>query len=117
MLKFYGYKKCSTCRKAETFLEKSRIAYEFIDITQSPPSKTDLKLIQQLSKVPPKKLFNTSGVVYREMNLKARVDSMSAEEIFSLLASNGKLIKRPLAFDGHHATVGFSEETYCSSWG
>lgn len=116
MIKFYGYKKCSTCRKAEKFLDANKISYEFIEITENPPSKTELKKILSVSGAEVKKLFNTSGMVYRELGLKDRVDSMSQEEALSMLAANGKLIKRPLAYDGGSVTIGFREDDYRKAW-
>ena len=65
---------------------------------------------------PLKKLFNTSGQLYREMNMKDKVDDLTEAQAFSLLSKNGKLIKRPLAFDGNSASVGFKEEEYKSLW-
>lgn len=116
MIKFYGYKKCSTCRKAESFLQKNKVDFDFIDITEAPPSKAELKKILNASGQPIKKLFNTSGQSYRKMRLKDRVDSMSQQEVFAMMTNNGKLIKRPLAFDGENATIGFREEEYQKVW-
>lgn len=112
----YGYKKCGTCRNAEKYLEKHQIPYEFIDITLHPPSKGTLKKILIASKQPLKKLFNTSGQAYRDMGLKSRIDSLSEGEGLGMLADNGKLIKRPLVFDGKTATIGFREEEFQQSW-
>ena len=116
MIKLYGYKKCGTCRNAEKFLDRHGIEYEFIDITLNPPSKAQLKKVLTASGQPLKKLFNTSGQAYREMGLKDRVDSLSQTEVFSMLAENGKLIKRPIVFDGETATIGFREEEFKQSW-
>ena len=116
MIKFYGYKKCSTCRKAEKFLLEKKVKFQSIDITQSPPSKEELKAIFVISEKPIKKMFNTSGIVYREMKLKEKIDSMSESEAFKLLASDGKIIKRPLVFDGKRATIGFDAEEYEKNW-
>ena len=66
-MKFYGYKKCSTCRQAETFLKERGVSFDYIDITDNPPSKTELKKILQCSGYPIKKLFNISGQIYRQM--------------------------------------------------
>ena len=115
-MKFYGYKKCSTCRKAETFLKEGGVNFDYFDITETPPSKTELKKILKNSRYPIKKLFNTSGQVYRDMGLKEKVDSLEEAEAIELLASNGKLIKRPIAFDETNATVGFTEEEYRKNW-
>ena len=112
MLRLYAYKKCSTCRKAESYLEKKKFPYEFIDITEAPPSKTLLKKILKASAEPLKKLFNTSGVLYREMGMKDKVSKMSESEALELLSKYGKLIKRPLAYDGEKSVIGFKEEKY-----
>ncbi len=116
MIRFYGYKKCGTCRKAEKFLERSGAAYQFIDITEQPPTATLIKTIAQQADVPLKKLFNTSGVQYRELKIKERLASLSDKEIVALLAGNGRLIKRPLITDGQRATVGFHEELFAKTW-
>lgn len=116
MLKFYGYKKCSTCHKAEQFLQRASIAYEFIDITEHPPTAKELALIAQYSDTPLKKLFNTSGIQYRELNIKAQLPSLSDADILTLLAGNGRLIKRPLIMGNHQASVGFKEELFKATW-
>ncbi len=116
MLKFYGYKKCSTCRKAEKALEKMGRTYAFTDITETPPSAADLKGMLKQSGEDVRKLFNTSGVQYRELNIKEKAAGMSAAQILSMLAGNGRLIKRPLVTDGAHATVGFDEKKFSQAW-
>lgn len=116
MLTFYGYKRCGTSRKAENYLSKLGISYEFIDITEEPPSKDDLvNIVEQCGK-PLKKFFNTSGVVYREQKIKERLPSMSEKEQIEMLASNGKLLKRPLITDGTRSSVGFNEEEFIALW-
>ena len=115
-MKFYGYKKCSTCRQAENFLKEGGVSFDSIDITENPPSKTELKKILKCSGYSIKKLFNTSGQIYREMDLKEKVDILGEAEALELLSSNGKLIKRPIAFDGTKATIGFREEEYRKNW-
>lgn len=116
MIKFYGYKKCGTCRKAELFLQRAGIEFEFIDITGHPPSAEELAAIAEYAKTPLNKLCNTSGVQYRELNIKQRLPGLSNQEILILLAGNGRLIKRPLVTDGKHATVGFNEEQFMKTW-
>lgn len=116
MIIFYGYKKCSTCHKAEKALEKSGCEYAFTDITEKPPSKADLKSIQKQAGVPLRKLFNTSGGQYKALGLKDKVGSMGDEAIFDLLAKNGRLIKRPLVTDGRKSTVGFDEKVFKTAW-
>jgi len=114
-MKFYGYNKCSTCRKAQKFLEAKKVVFQDIDITEQPPPKTTLK--KALKKYELKKLFNTSGVQYKELKIKDKIGSMTESEALDLLASNGRLVKRPIAVDGDRVTVGFNEEDYKSIWG
>jgi arsenate reductase len=116
MFKFYGYKKCATCCKAEKFLQQAGIVYEFIDITQNPPTGDEILAIGERAQVPLNKLFNTSGVQYRELKIKERLPALSQREILALLASNGRLIKRPLVTDGKRATVGFHAEQFAAVW-
>ncbi len=116
MVTFYGYKKCSTCRNAEKSLESKGIAYTFVDITVTPPSVEELQMIQKTAAVPVTKLFNTSGVVYREQNIKEKIKGMNDESLIALLASDGKLIKRPLVTDGINSTVGFNENLFSEMW-
>lgn len=116
MIKFYGYKKCSTCTKAEKLLKEAGIAYEFIDITEYPPKSDELARIAQLADVPLKKLFNTSGLQYREMNIKDKLPGLTDDAILSLLSANGRLVKRPLLLDENKATVGFKEQIFSAIW-
>jgi arsenate reductase len=117
MITFYGYKKCSTCRKAEKALEAQNIPYTFCDITETPPNKTALKKILEQSGLPLKKLFNTSGEQYKLLGIKDKVGSMTDAQALELLAGNGRLIKRPLVTDGAKATVGFDEAVFGKAWG
>ncbi len=117
MLKLYGYKQCGTCRKAEQFLRQAEIVYEFIDITENPPTGMELAAIVERANVPLSRLFNTSGVQYRELEIKKKLPALSSREILALLASNGRLIKRPLITDGKRATVGFNAEHFATVWG
>jgi len=114
-MKFYSYNKCGTCRKAKKYLEDNEIAFKEFDITETPPPKTVLK--KAIKEKGLKKLFNTSGVVYKEMKLKDKTPTMSEKEALELLSSNGKLVKRPVAVDGDRITVGFQPEEYDSVWG
>ena len=115
-LKVYQYAKCGTCRKAVKWLEAKGHETELIPIFDTPPSQDELtKLIQQ-SGLEVKKFFNTSGEVYKEQQLKDKLPGMSEEEQISLLASNGRLIKRPIVTDGERVTVGFKEETFEQEW-
>lgn len=110
MMKFYGYKKCSSCRDAEKLLSANKVPYEFIDITEHPPSATELKAYVKNSGLELKKFLNTSGEVYRSMGLKDKLKDYSEDQLIGLLASNGRLLKRPLLADGKKTTVGASAE-------
>lgn len=116
MLKLYGYKRCGTCRKGEKILTENGISYEFIDITEHPPARSELVEIIAQSGKDLKKFFNTSGVVYREQKIKDKLPSLSEDEQITLLASNGKLLKRPIVTDGKKSSVGFSEDEFKSFW-
>ena len=113
-MKFYVYNKCATCRKAQKFLAGKKIDFEEINITENPPPKTVLK--QAMQAVGMKKLFNTSGVQYKELKIKDRINTMTEAEALTLLASNGRLIKRPIAVAGDRVTVGFNEDEYKKTW-
>ena len=113
-MKFYGYNKCGTCRKAQKYLAGKKIDFEDIDITTNPPPKTVLKKAMQA--VGMKKLFNTSGVQYKELKIKDRINTMTEAQALTLLASNGRLIKRPIAVTSDRVTVGFNEDEYKKTW-
>jgi arsenate reductase len=108
-VRIYEYAKCSTCRNALKFLDREKIAYEKIPIVDTPPTKAELRQMLAAQGGNIRKLFNTSGEVYREMKIGARLDSMPESEAIDLLASNGKLIKRPFLLAGATALVGFKE--------
>jgi arsenate reductase len=114
-IRIYEYNKCSTCRKALAFLDRKGAAYEKVPIVDSPPSKAELKRMLQANGGNIKKLFNTSGEVYRAMKLGPKLDSMPESEALDLLASNGKLVKRPFVFIGDKGLVGFNEEEWKKS--
>lgn len=116
MITFYGYKKCSTCRKAEQVLSKAGVAYKFVDITQEPPQAATIKKVAQQAQRTLRQMFNTSGVVYREKKIKDRVADLTDNEIGSLLAEDGRLIKRPIVTDGSRSTVGFTPDEFSSTW-
>ena len=114
-MKFYGYNKCGTCRKAKNFLDEKSIPYTDIDITLTPPPKSVLKRAMQAKGM--RKLFNTSGVQYKELGMKDKIASLSEAEAIDLLADNGRLVKRPIAVDKDRVTVGFNLDEYESVWG
>ena len=111
--KIYSYPKCSTCVKAQKFLTQNNLDHQVIDITLQPPSKAELKAMLNHYDGAIKKLFNTSGVQYREMGLSKKIDSMGKDELLGLLAKNGKLVKRPfLVVDSAPVCVGFKEDEW-----
>jgi arsenate reductase (glutaredoxin) len=116
-LKVYHYAKCSTCRKALAFLAKHDVAFEAVDIVNQPPSKQELKWVLRQSGLPLKKLFNTSGQSYRDGGFGERLATLSEAEALSALASDGKLIKRPLVLGKDYALVGFDEAAYRERFG
>lgn len=116
MIQYYGYDKCGTCRKAKKFFEENKVNLKEFDITQTPPSLSQLKKLYKLSGLPIKRFLNTSGEVYREMKLKDKLPNLSDGEVLKLLSENGKLIKRPIVFDDKKVTVGFKEDVFDEIW-
>ncbi|MCR8995936.1 arsenate reductase family protein [Brevibacillus laterosporus] len=116
-IRLFNYGKCSTCRKAKQWLDTNEVTYTEIPIVDTPPSKEELHQIWQNSGLDIRKFFNTSGQFYRELNLKEKLPTMSEDEMLELLASNGKLIKRPLITNGAKTTLGFKEQTLEEMWG
>ena len=116
MIKFYQYPNCTTCKKAAKFLSEQGVSFEPIDIVQLTPTKDEFKDIVDRSGIEIKKLFNTHGAKYRELNLKDKLDTLSDDEKLELLASDGMLVKRPLAILGDKVTVGFNEQIYRETW-
>lgn len=108
-IRVYEYPACSTCKNALKFLKTKGVEFEAVDITKTPPSKTELKQMVQFYGGELKKLFNTSGVVYREMKLGDKVGTMKVDEAVDLLSKNGKLIKRPFVLLPETGMVGFKE--------
>lgn len=100
MLTFYEYPKCSTCRQAKKELQDLGLAFEAIDIKTTPPSLAVLESWLANNDLPLKKLFNTSGNSYRQLDLKNRFEHLSQAELLDLLAQDGMLIKRPILLDG-----------------
>lgn len=115
-LTIYQYEKCGTCRKAVKILKENGVEFDTIPIFEQPPTVRTLKKLIKQSGLDVKKFFNTSGEVYKEMKLKDQLPQMSEEEQVKLLASNGRLIKRPIITDGTRVTVGFKEEEIGSFW-
>lgn len=112
MIKFIYYPKCSTCKKAKKWLDDKNIPYDERDIKKENPSYDELYNWQKMSGMPLKKFFNTSGLLYKELNLKDKLPAMSEEEQLKLLASDGMLVKRPLVVGDDFVLVGFKEESW-----
>ncbi|NUN05556.1 MAG: arsenate reductase family protein [Bdellovibrio sp.] len=115
MLKVYEYAKCSTCVKALKFLDGKKVKYEKLPIVENIPSLKELKeMLAALEKNGGsiRNLFNTSGVVYKEMKLSEKLPSMTDSEALKLLAANGKLIKRPFVISDKVHLVGFKEDDW-----
>lgn len=112
MVKVYCYSKCTTCRKALKWLDDNKIEYELLDIKEEHPNEETLRQLHKKSGLPLKRLFNTSGQLYREMELSKKLPNMSEDEMFRLLASDGMLVKRPLLITPDRVLTGFKEETW-----
>lgn len=109
MLKFICYPRCSTCQKARRWLEENNIPYELRDIKAQSPTAEELAAWHALSGLPLRSFFNTSGLLYKSMELKTKLPHMTGDEMLSLLATDGMLVKRPLAVGDDFVLVGFKE--------
>ena len=109
---FLQYPACSTCQKAKKRLTENNIEYTNRLIVENNPTVEELKAWIPLSGLPVKKFFNTSGLVYKELNLKEKLTTMSEEEQIALLATNGKLVKRPLVVTDNFVLVGFKPDEW-----
>ena len=112
MLKFICYPKCTTCQKAKKWLEDNKIEYELRDIKEDNPKLEELTAWYKQSGLPLKKFFNTSGLLYKSMELKDKLPAMSEEDQLKLLATDGMLVKRPLLIGEDFALVGFKESEW-----
>ena len=111
-MKFICYPKCTTCQKAKKWLDDKGISYELRDIKENNPTEKELREWYKKSGLPLKKFFNTSGLLYKSMELKNKLPNMSDDEQIKLLASDGMLVKRPIVVDGANVLVGFREKEY-----
>ena len=109
---FIEYPKCTTCKKALKFLKNNNFDFEDRDIVISIPTKSELLTWMDRSNLEPKKFFNTSGKVYKELGLKDKINDMSKEEMAELLSTNGMLIKRPILVTKDKVLLGFKEAEY-----
>jgi arsenate reductase len=106
------YPKCGTCQKAEKWLKANDIQHTFRPIKEENPNKEELKLWMKRSGLPASKFFNTSGLLYKEQNMKDKVKVLSEDELIDILASNGLMVKRPIMLTGETVLVGFKEEEW-----
>ncbi|MBS1962663.1 MAG: arsenate reductase family protein [Bdellovibrionales bacterium] len=111
-LRVYEYSGCSTCKKALGYLKKKGVAFEAIPIVDEPPTMAELKRMLAYYDGKIGKLFNTSGLVYRELGLGEKLKSMSEADALKLLAANGKLVKRPFLLGDGFGHVGFKEDEW-----
>jgi arsenate reductase (glutaredoxin) len=111
------YPKCGTCRKAEKWLKINEIEYRYRPIKEENPNKDELKLWINKSGLPIAKFFNTSGLLYKEYNMKDKVKTLSEDELIDILSSNGLMVKRPVLLVGETVLLGFKEEEWKQAFG
>ena len=111
-LLFVCYPRCTTCKKAEAWLQERDIAIKVRDIKEDNPTEKELRQWHKKSGLPLKRFFNTSGVKYKELSLKDKLPEMSEDEQFALLATDGMLVKRPILVGKKKVLVGFKEAEY-----
>ena len=112
MIKFICYPKCTTCQKAKKWLDDNKIEYELRDIKEDNPRFAELSEWYKMSGLPLKKFFNTSGLLYKSLELKDKLPAMFEEEQLKLLATDGMLVKRPLVIGQDIVLVGFKESEW-----
>lgn len=112
LIAVYVYGRCSTCKKALQFLKNRNVQVKIIEITQTPPSLAQLKHMLEHLGGDIKKLFNTSGLAYRELRLADRLTDMTVDEALTLLTQNGMLVKRPFLIGHDFGLVGFNEKRW-----
>lgn len=109
---FLEYPKCSTCQKAKKWLDDNGITYNDRHIVENNPTKEELKDWYDKSGLPIKKFFNTSGMKYRELNLKDKLVIMTEDEMLEVLSTDGMLVKRPLLIGDNFVLTGFREKEW-----
>ncbi len=112
MIKFICYPKCTTCQKAKKWLEDKKQEYELRDIKNENPTFEELTAWYNKSGLPLKKFFNTSGLIYKSLDLKNKLPEMSEDEMLKLLATDGMLVKRPLLIGDDFVLTGFKESEW-----
>lgn len=111
-MEFIEYSKCSTCKKAKKFLLENKISFDDREIKEKNPSYDEITNWIKIYKIEVNKLFNTSGLIYKELNLKDKIKTISNEEKIKLLSSNGMLVKRPLLINKDYMLIGFKENEW-----
>ena len=111
---FLCYNKCSTCKKAQAWLNDNGIAYTLRDIKTENPTENELRAWHEKSGLPLKKFFNTSGLQYKALQLKDKLPTMTEDEMFALLATDGMLVKRPMVITEESVLVGFKEADWAA---
>tara|TARA_R110002111_G_scaffold180943_1_gene246539 strand:- start:2 stop:352 length:351 start_codon:yes stop_codon:yes gene_type:complete len=114
-MKIYTYKNCGTCKKATKWLDAQGIDYEELPIRETPPTVAELEQMLSYQAGELRKLFNTAGGDYRELNMKAKLPDLSQAEAFELLASRGNLVKRPFLLGDACGLVGFKEAQWADT--
>ncbi|MBQ6212988.1 MAG: arsenate reductase family protein [Ruminococcus sp.] len=109
---FVCYPKCTTCKKAQKWLEDKKLSFDIRDIKENNPTAEEIKEWFAKSGLPLKRFFNTSGLLYKSMELKDKLPDMTEEEQIKLLASDGMLVKRPILINGDKVLVGFKEKEW-----
>ncbi|MBP3866260.1 MAG: arsenate reductase family protein [Eggerthellaceae bacterium] len=109
---FVHYPKCSTCKKAMNWLDEHNVEFDQRHIVEDNPTADELRLWHKMSDLPLRRFFNTSGMLYRDMGLKDKLPSMTEDEMYELLASNGMLVKRPLLVLDDTVLVGFKQSEW-----
>ncbi|GCF95108.1 arsenate reductase [Enterococcus florum] len=113
MYKFYWYAKCSTCQKAKKWLDEKGVEYQTLDLITETPSAEEFEAWLTKSELPVRRFFNTSGMKYREQNLKDKINDLTVSEASRILSSDGMLVKRPLILKDHEFVInGFNEDRY-----
>ena len=112
MTKVYCYSRCTTCKKALKWLDDRKIEYTLIDIKENHPDEKTLRALYKKSGLPLKRFFNTSGQLYRDMEISKKLPEMGEDEIFKLLASDGMIVKRPLLITDSAVLTGFKEDEW-----
>ena len=113
-MEFINYSKCSTCKKAKNYLESNSIIYTDRQIKENNPKYDEIKKWIIKYNISVKKLFNTSGILYREMALKDKLNYMTEDEMIKLLSSDGMLVKRPILVTDNNILIGFKEKEWNS---